>query len=225
MIPTEISYSQAVETLQLQEFLDSNYTVKVDQKFNNLTKLYNNLFNTSMQHEIDANQTLTKMDQKFQLLQFVHWFLITPLTIFLTAAVGILLYIYCCKGCCTGTCGQGENVTLNELPMQENSVSASKFQKLESKVNELESKIKKLEKDTFTVIKGGLKNVAAHQEYVNQLLHENLKDVHNLKVYVGMPCAPTQPSAPRSPPKPPNVEEYLGPEEPQVAPEGEPCPE
>ena len=224
MIPTEISYDKAVETLQLQEFLDSNYTTKVDQKFTNLTKLYNNLFNTSMQHEIDANSTLKRMDQKFEFLEFMHWFVITPVTILLTVVVGILLYMYCCQGCCA--CGKtGTDLTLNELPLQDkttpDSVSLSNFKKLELKVTHLEHKLHKLEKDTFTVIKGGLNNVADHQKYINDILHENLKDVHNLKVYVGMPCAPTLPSAPNSPPKPPNVDNYIVPDEPQIAPADE----
>ena len=215
MIPTEISYSKAVETLQLQEFLDSNYTAKVDQRFKNLTQLYNNLFNTSMQHEKDANATLKRMDEKFEFMQLVHWFVITPLTIFLTAVVGILLYIYCCKGCCTGTCGkQGENITLNELPTQK-SVSPD-CSKLEQRLINLEKKVQKLEKDTFKALKSGLTNLADHQTYLNHLVHENLKDLHNVKVYVGMPCAPTLPSAPKSPP---DVNDFMT--EPQIAPEGE----
>ena len=221
MIPTPISYKKAVETMQLQEFIDSNYTTKVEQRFNNVSKLYNNLFNRSLEHEINANNTLRRMDQKFDEMQFIHLFLLTPVTIILTVVVGVLVYIYCCKRCCK--CTSGETVTVAEMPLQDKSDPNSvndKLSKTEQELELLQRKFHKLEKDLFKVMKNSLNNVANHQKYVNKLVDQNQKDIHNIKLYINMPCAPTAPSAPNPPPEPhlEHYDENRGPPEPQVAP-------
>ena len=211
MLPKPLTYEKAIETIQMQEYIDKNVTEKYEHKFNNLSREFDAAWQKANESNTAASKEIQEMDAKYALLHFWHTYITTPLLIILFVALLVFCLVYSklfknvrdkttllLKGLVSSnneaTPNGYEEIALKKLEERYESVA-----KCMAEIKELRNELRQTKTEILESVKEGLITVGKHQLNVQQTINSNCFDIFQIKERLGLQNPTTCPTAPPLP--------------------------